>query len=417
MKNVRILSLLVVGLFVVSLSGCGATWYKKYDMVDKNDVTEPAAIPKLINALQDPDKKIRQMALRCIGTSIHTDKKTMEAVAYVAQNDSWEKNRQYAIRVMRAISKDRFATVAEIHTILQTEKSELVHEVSNRLINEELAYDYFEFSQEVDSHKNVQDNNFVSISIHPAFTFDQGFTAGYNAEEFGILPVFINISNNSDKPISVDGNNIELADQSHRAIQKKSNEQVNNTKITEKHKIEFFSGGTVQPGEQKRGFIYFQSPENFTHVFGWSINIPIQGADNQTRILSYPFGKQAKIDGQPISYTPNARHQTQEELPVDVSRTIHQLESSEIHVKGNAGKIVYRMKIIHPILYKVASQELQKGYKVMEYGRPSIEAMLWLCRVLALSHDQQYVPILSEVRDNPPNKTLAKHAQIALNKI
>lgn len=415
MKTIKVLSLIALFGWIMSLTGC-SPWYLKYGIENKAEIKNASAVPKLVEALEDPDPHIRQKALRCIGTSIHTDDATMKAVEKIARKDSWEKNRYYAIRVMRAISREKLTTTAEIADILTSEKNRTVHVIANRIINEELDFEYFRIPIPI-SDNGKATAEFIGVSVSPIFTFDQGFKAKYNIQEFGVLPLYIEIDNRSSLPLVLDAEEVDLFPLIETPLDKILPTQETDNKLFQKHQKQFLSRLSLQPGEKGSGYIYYNISCNFSHIFNWTLTIPVQIGQNSSHKINYSFGNPASLDGQPLHFPREVSDVNNALVSEDTYRVIQQLQSNQIQMQIDAAKIVYRLKEIHPYLYKIAAQELRAGYKTLEYGIQSVEAMLWLTRVLALSHDMQYEPLLREVKETTPDYNLSQHAQRALSKL
>lgn len=79
-----------------------------------------------------------------------------------------------------------------------------------------------------------------------------------------------------------------------------------------------------------------------------------------------------------------------------------------------AAKKLYRTYPYEPEALKEINRVLLKGYNLNLHDRQHVDAMAWLCKILARSGENKYMPTVQEVINKTKSDKIKKHAQKAI---
>ena len=98
-----------------------------------------------------------------------------------------------------------------------------------------------------------------------------------------------------------------------------------------------------------------------------------------------------------------------------------EVQSYLIMLKGNdskqaryGAKKLYKTHPYPPALLEEVNSVLLRGYNMKLQDKHHIDAMAWLCKLLANSKDMQYRSTVQEVINNTQSPKIKKHAQKAI---
>jgi TolB-like protein len=90
------------------------------------------------------------------------------------------------------------------------------------------------------------------------------------------------------------------------------------------------------------------------------------------------------------------------------------LRSNDAKDKIKAAKEIIDGENIDKLVFVEVEKQLLSGYGNEDGGRRHVDAMAWLCKALASSHDEKYSATLETVRDNSPSFKLTMYAATSL---
>lgn len=297
-------------------TGC-SRWYVDYGL-DKDQLSSKEALPVLILALDDPSAPTRRNALRCICRLQSDGQEAIPKVIELAKNDLDQEVRGYAIRTLREVmlySQHNIDSMLEI-AVANSHDSRNSAEAKRALTTiEKKSADY----------GLVRLGDGVEIKMTPAFKFFNGYTTIRPSRAWSILPVDIEISNQTTAPLSLTAESFTLLDTEGEqksqipveAAIKKQQYDIGaavlrglvilgpipaikagraNGVISKFCEAKVLTTLEVQPGEHVEKVIFFNCPSRPQHIVGWQLdfNCLQKGCGKDTHI-QYTFGSGAEI--------------------------------------------------------------------------------------------------------------------------
>ncbi len=117
------------------------------------------------------------------------------------------------------------------------------------------------------------------------------------------------------------------------------------------------------------------------------------------------------------SVTINANRDKTEERGKKYSKYLIMLRSDNYGIKAKAAKIIYKRKLFESEILEVVDDELMKGFQKIIRDRYHVDCMAWLCKVLGVSNQTQYIESLEKVVRTANNKKIRKYAAWSLRRI
>jgi hypothetical protein len=195
-----------------SFAGC-SRWYTEYG-IDGSQLKSQEVLPQLILALDDPNSHTRHSSLRIISRLGLYGKDAVPKVVDLAKNDEEESIRLYAIKVLRLImpaTPENFTILEEIKKI---NTGDLAIEAENSLIY-------------LKKRKSMTDPTFddtikivdgITITVMPEPSFYNGYKT-IDITSRGIIPIKIDINNQSSHPFHLDAKTFTLTDDTGKSSQ------------------------------------------------------------------------------------------------------------------------------------------------------------------------------------------------------
>lgn len=98
-------------------------------------------------------------------------------------------------------------------------------------------------------------------------------------------------------------------------------------------------------------------------------------------------------------------------------RIINMLTSDNYELIRAGASQIYHHHFDDQELINLSEQRIKDLYTKVHQRFPDGDALGWLCKVLAKTKDEKYIPLLREVAKNTPEKALQRHAKNAVKDI
>lgn len=199
---------LVVMTLVSLLFGCADQWYTRYGINDKSLLTSTQTLPQLILALSDDDLRVRRVALVYIKRMGVPAKEAIPNVKNSIKVD--DANRLYAIRALAAIGQNSEEILDFLKVEEEMEQDGLAKKTYNDAINQvslSILTRSFVFYVHLPGELPGKTLKF-------SFLADYHYFNGYRKIDMikndGILPLLVEINNNTNIPITINPDSIKL---------------------------------------------------------------------------------------------------------------------------------------------------------------------------------------------------------------
>lgn len=257
---------------------------------------EKQSLPQLVLALQDNDQNIRRSALFSINRIGVQAEEAIPSVKNIIKTDEF--NRAYAIRTLASIGKNAHGLVDYLIAEEELEKNETY------LIEYNYAITMLSRSGVFNVHiPSVNQKEIIRISFLADYQFGHTNRKIDMIRNSGILPLLVEIQNNTTVPVEIDPDSINLYTSKKEQVAKPDNnmalqsQKINPGKSPavyvfaptgisrtiranleiEKYFIEsLLKKSTIQPNSSAKGYLYFQVNPEIKHINEWMMQVQLR---------------------------------------------------------------------------------------------------------------------------------------------
>jgi len=326
-----------LGFIVLALVTCMATafistgcsrWYADYG-INKGQLRSREILPNLILALDDPKPRTRHSALRIISRLKHTAQEAIPKVTELAKNDVDEDIRHYAINVLRMIMPYTPENVDFMSEVIRANSGELA-KVAEQTLNSIKTKGVPSTESENSGEIHLDDG--VEIKLTPEFLFYNGYVTLQPSRSAHMLPVEIQISNQTNALLSLTAESFKLSDNEGKqrsqlpieAAIKRQQYDIGaavlrglvilgpipaikagraNGIISKFCEEKILTELELQPGENVKKVLFFDCPLRPKQITGWELDFSCLQKEYGKQIdIKYFFGTGAQITTREIAF-------------------------------------------------------------------------------------------------------------------
>ncbi len=316
--TMMIMALFICILVIATCTGC-SRWYTAYGL-SNSQLKSKESLPNLLRALDDPSPRTRQAALKYISRLRRAGREAIPNVVELVKNDPDEKVRAYAIRTLGQIMPCTQKNIDLMQEIINANSGEMVSLAENVLTtikNRDTAGAGISADYGL-----VHLDDGVEIEITPAFDFYNGYVTIQPSIARYMLPIEIQINNQTNSSISMSADNVKFFDD--KGVQKSL------LSVDEAIKRQHFSVGKsiilgfpvvsqiktgrangmiskyceeivltafeVLPGETVKKVLFFDCPLRPRQIAGWQLDFTcVEKAYGKKMYVKYIFGSGEEI--------------------------------------------------------------------------------------------------------------------------
>ena len=309
--------------------------------------------------------------MRFIGRQNLSAKQALPTVKKVAEKDSSEKNRCYAIRVVKLINPDNKGILAFLEQRKNNDKSEKVKNLCGKLIAKIIGTSgraAFNFGDKIDSETSLQKD--VEIIFDPDFSFYNGYKVKH-LTSLGILPINFEIKNNSRTAFFVDVESIKLFDENHVEAKKLNRNTViemqkysvaksviigfpgvslanaikANVRIANYCNKTVLKACKLEPQSSMQGYLYFDVPKKIKNIAYWVVHCNVENVERQISYsIKYTFGGEAIVQKKELAVPVNMDKYKSFVTEGNVALENSLIQLKNLYTKGLISEREYREK-------------------------------------------------------------------------
>ena len=334
MSKTKLLAIILLcALTAFMVTGC-SRWYTDYG-INKGQLRSREILPQLIQALDDQKPRTRREALHHISRLKLSAQEAIPKVVELAKTDTDEKTRHYAIKVLRLIMPNNPENIELMKEVANCNSGDLAVEAENTLSSIE-RQDPTDPTLENLNKINIADG--IEIKLTPEFLFYNGYVTIQPSRSTSMLPIEIEISNQTNAPLNLDSRCFTLLDSEGEqksqlpveAAIKRQQYDIGaavlrglvilgpipavkagraNGIISKFCEAKVLTTLEVKPGEQLKKTIFFNCPSRPTQVSGWQLDFSCQQKNCGKKInLHHTFGVGVEITTEQITPQPQLAH-------------------------------------------------------------------------------------------------------------